>query len=188
MVIRSNLNGSNASLRTIYACILICCLSLLIPLNGIAQDWPSRLELGVLYGVTLDNGEFEDERIGLQATLGLWGPVEIAPAVSYFTNYPDLGSQFSGTAWQGYLTARVRLFGPGFPAALGYGITFARQSLKQSPSGVSSSLTDATDVAVVSLQVPGWRVRPFVDLYLLDIFERKSAVTGNLLGGVAIGL
>jgi hypothetical protein len=157
MIIRSNINGSNAfkTVRAIYCCLVICCLHFVAASHGMAQGWPSKLELGALYGVALDNGQVEDERIGVQATLGLWGPLEVAPVFSYFTNYPDRGPQFSGTAWQGYFTARVRPFGREFPAAFGYGITFARQTLSQSPGRASSSLTDATDVAVLSLQVPG---------------------------------
>jgi hypothetical protein len=49
--------------------------------------------------------------------------------------------------------------------------------------GVSDSETDATDVGVIALTLPKGRIRPFAEVYLVDLLERRAAVGGNLLVG-----
>src|SRR6266516_4044506 len=44
--------------------------------------------------------------------------------------------------------------------------------------------SDFTDAIVLGLEAPTPHVRPFADLYLIDILDRESAVGVNLLMGI----
>jgi hypothetical protein len=67
---------------------------------------------------------------------------------------------------------------------VGYGLTWVHATLRAPEFDISESDSDATDVGVVALTLPKGRVRPFAEMYLVDLLERKSAVGGHLLFGV----
>src|SRR2546428_12535827 len=61
--------------------------------------------VGAHYGVNLSNGHWEDERLGLQASVHIAGPLETAGAFSLLTDWPG-ASGFTGSALQAYWTPR----------------------------------------------------------------------------------
>lgn len=102
------------------------------------------------------------------------------------TTSADFGDpRFGGNAWQSYFTARVRPLGAGSFLTLGYGVTVARVSVHDRLLDQRAAVTDATDVRLIGLELPVWQVRPFAELYLVDLLERTASVGGNLLLGVS---
>jgi hypothetical protein len=66
---------------------------------------------------------------------------------------------------------------------VGYGFTLVHASLRTTDGTFSDSDTDGTDIGVIGLTLPKGRVRPFAELYLIDLLERNSA-GGHLLFGL----
>lgn len=154
---------------------------LLVGRIGEAQTRPP-FQAGVHGGFDFSDGEVDNERIGLQASVPVVWLLTANPVFSYLYNFPDDPSgTFEGSAWQGYLTARVH---PYSFLALGYGITVVHASITIPELGISDSDTDATDVGVIALTLPKGRIRPFVEVYLIDLLERRATVGGHLLFGV----
>jgi hypothetical protein len=164
------------------AALVTCQLTVLRAAEG--QVRLADIEAGVHFGFNFSNGEIEDERLGLGAIVPVLGPIELTATFSYrynFLNDPSMES--SGSAWQSYFTARVRPFGRGSFAALGYGLTVSHISVSHPTQGTRSN-TEVTDVIVIGLELPLWWIRPFGELYLIDILDRESAVGGNALFGL----
>jgi hypothetical protein len=67
-------------------------------------------------------------------------------------------------------------------------MTVVHASLSSAEFDFSDSETDATDVGVVGVTLPKGKVRPFAEVYLVDLLERRSAVGGHLLFGVNLRL
>jgi hypothetical protein len=146
-----------------------------------AQSW----RVGAHYGANLSNGHWEDERLGLQGSVPVVGVLEAAGGFSVFTDWPGV-SGYTGSAWQGYATLRVRPRGPMSFASFGYGFTLWHASLRNEAAQTDTAGSNFTDVIVLGAEAPIPHVRPFVDLYLIDILDRESAVGVNLLMGVQI--
>jgi hypothetical protein len=131
------------------------------------------------------NGSVEDERVGVQGSIPIVWRLTLNPAFSYLYNYPDDPTGFfKGSAWETYFTLRVHPLGNDSFLSVGYGFTLAHASLRTSDGSFDDSDTDGTDIGVIGLTLPKWRVRPFADLYLVDLLERHSAVGGHLLFGL----
>ena len=141
--------------------------------------------VGAHYGVNLSDGHWEDERFGAQASVHIVGPLETAGAFSVFTAWPG-ATGFTGSAWQAYWTMRVRPRGPWSFASVGYGFVLLHSSLRNASLQLDTSGSDFTDAIVLGVETPTPHVRPFADLYLIDILDRESAVGVNLLMGVQI--
>lgn len=141
--------------------------------------------VGAHYGVNLSNGHWEDERLGVQGSVHVVGPLETAAGFSMFTYWPRL-TGFTGSAWKAFGTLRVRPSGPMSFASIGYGFELIYSSLRNSSAQIDTSESYFTDVIVLGLEAPIPYVRPFADLYLIDILDRESAVGVNLLMGVQI--
>jgi hypothetical protein len=164
----------------IFGCVVLLAL-LLIGSTVVAQT-RSPFQVGVHGGFDFSDGEVDNERIGLQASVPVVWRLTVNPVFSYLYNFPgDPTGFFEGSAWEGYLTLRVH---PYSFVALGYGITLIHASLSIPSLGLSDSETDATDVGVIALTYPRGRVRPFAEVYLVDLLERRGAVGGHLLFGV----
>jgi hypothetical protein len=158
--------------------------ALLVPTRAAGQT-PDRVNLGIHGGFNFSDGAVDDERIGIQGSVPMIWLLTVDPALGYFYNFPGDPSGFlEGSAWEAYLTVRVHPFGTNSWLGLGYGLTFAHATLKAANGAFSDSDSDATDVGVVSLTLPKGRFRPFADLYLIDLLERRSAVGGHLLFGL----
>ncbi|MEN8143918.1 MAG: hypothetical protein ABFS14_03110 [Gemmatimonadota bacterium] len=159
----------------------------LVPTAANAQGRLLGVSVGAHYGFEFSNDDIDQERIGVQAVLPVVGLFEFTPAIGYFTNFPDI-SGFSGNAWQVFLAARVRPPGPASFLSVGYGVTALRVSAEEDATGVSDSDTEWTDVGVIGVEFPGGLLRPFADVYLVDILDRESSVGGVLLVGLNIGI
>src|SRR2546423_1861920 len=158
------------------AVTLLLCLVPLVARTGAAH-----------YGLNLSDGHWEDERLGAQASVHVIGPLETAAALSVFTNWPGAPG-FTGSAWQAYWTMRVRPRGSWSFASVGYGFVLIHSSLRNASLQLDTSGSNFTDAVVLGLEAPTPHIRPFADLYLIDILDRESAVGVNLLMGVQIGL
>jgi hypothetical protein len=143
--------------------------------------------VGVHYGVNLSDGHWDDERLGAQASVHIIGPLETAGAFSVFTDWPGTPGS-TGSAWQAYWTMRVRPRGPWSIASAGYGFILLHSSLRNATLQLDVSGSHFTDAIVLGLEGPTPYVRPFADLYLVDILDRESAVGVNLLMGIQIRL
>ena len=124
---------------------------LLLTSSAVAQI-RTPFQAGLHRGFNVSDGEVDDERIGLQASVPLVWRLTINPVYSYLYNFPGDPTGFlEGSGWQGYLTLRVHPFGNNPFLALGYGITLAHLSVRIPDLGVSDSDTDATDVGVIAV-------------------------------------
>ena len=161
-------------------------VSLLSPALAQAQAGPpGHYLVGVHGGFNFSDGNIDDERIGVQGSIPVVWRLTLDPAFSYLYNYPDDPTGFfKGSAWETYLTVRVHPLGNDSFFSVGYGFTLAHASLRTADGAFSDSDTDATDIGVIGLSFPKGRVRPFADLYLIDLLERRRAVGGHLLFGV----
>src|SRR6266566_4748506 len=148
---------SEAPMNSRLAVTVLLSLVPTIPCTAAAQT----ARVGAHYGVNLSDGHWEDERLGAQVSVHIVGPLETAGAFSVLTAWPG-ATGFTGSAWQAYWTMRVRPRGPLSFASVGYGFI------------------------VLGLEAPTPHVRPFADLYLIDILDRESAVGVNLLMGIQI--
>src|SRR5437870_1797498 len=141
--------------------------------------------VGAHYGVNLSDGHWEDERFGAQASVHIVGPLETAGAFSVLTGWPGATGS-TGSAWQAYWTMRVRPRGPWSFASIGYGFVLLHSSIRNTSLQIDASGSTFTDAVVLGLEAPTPHVRPFVDLYLIDILDRESAVGVNLLMGLQV--
>jgi hypothetical protein len=158
--------------------------ALLFSVSSAEAQAPARFQAGLHGGFDFSDGDVEDERIGVQASIPLFWRLTANPVFSYLYNWPDDPTGFfEGSAWQGYLTVRVHPFGGDSFLGVGYGFTLAHVSLRTADGSFSDSDTDATDVGVISVSLPTGRVRPFAEVYLVDLLEHSS-VGGNLLFGL----
>jgi hypothetical protein len=149
-----------------------------------AEAQAARFQVGLHGGFDLSDGDVEGERVGVQASIPLVWLLTANPVFGYLYNWPEHPRDFfEGSAWQSYLTVRVHPFGSDSFLGVGYGFTLAYVSLRTTTGTYSDSDTDATDVAVIALTLPTWRVRPFAELYLIDLLEHSS-VGANLLFGL----
>jgi hypothetical protein len=163
-------------------------IALLRPAGAAAQVRGPYLA-GVHGGFDFTNGGTDNPRIGVQGSIPLRWLLTVDPTFSYLYDFPDDPTgTVDGSAWQAYLTVRVHPFGPDSFLSLGYGLTLVHASVRATDGSFSGSDTDATDVAVLGLRLPKGRVRPFAEVYALDLLERRAAVGGHLLAGLNVRL
>jgi len=169
----------------VYLAVLVCLLS---PVALQAQDQVQsgpRYFVGVHGGFDFSDGNVDNKRFGVQGSIPIVWLLTADPVFSYLYSFPDDPTGvFGGSAWETYFTVRVHPFGYDSFLSLGYGFTVVHASLHTKDHTFSDSDTDGTDVGVIGLTYPkGW-VRPFAEMYLVDLLERQSAVGGHLLFGV----
>jgi hypothetical protein len=153
---------------------------MLLPAGNAAAQ---AARVGAHYGANLSDGHWDDERFGAQGSVHIVGPLETAAAFSVFSDWPGAVG-FTGSAWQAYWTARVRPRGPWSFASAGYGFVLLHGSLRSTSTTFRQSASTFTDAIVLGLEAPIPRIRPFADLYLIDILDRESGVGVNILLGV----
>src|SRR5437870_5324222 len=158
----------------------------LVPLVACAAV-AQTARVGAHDAVNFSAGNWEDERLGAQASVPIIGPLETAGALSVFANWPG-ATGFTGSAWQAYWTVRVRPRGSVSFASVGYGFILIHSSLRNTSLQLDTSGSSFTDAIVLGLEAPTPYVRPFADVYLIDILDRESAVGVNLLMGIQIRL
>ena len=156
---------------------------------AVAQGIFSRISVGSHAGVSLDDGRIDRERVGGHVSFSLIGRLEFWAGLNAETNPLSFGTiegTVSSAVTQGLFTARVRPFGTTGLASLlytGYGLTFRRVSLS---GGVEdgTTTTEWTDLALLGVELPVGRIRPFAELQVIDIFDREETAVANLYFGV----
>lgn len=156
---------------------------------GVSAQTQGPYLVGVHGGFDFTNGGTDNPRVGIQGSIPLHWLLTVDPTFSYLYDFPDDPTgTVGGSAWQAYVTVRVHPFGPDSFLSLGYGLTLVHASVHATDGSFSGSDTDATDVAVLGLTLPKGRLRPFAEVYALDLLERRSAVGGHLLAGLNVRL
>jgi hypothetical protein len=153
-----------------------------------AQVTPTEITAGLHYGFDFTEGYVDDERVGVQAYVGIVDILGIAGTLSHIPDFYDIDGVFSGSAWESFLTVRVRPWGPGTAVAFGYGAALARTSVRDLRSDDTALEVDRTDVGVIALEIPLERLRPFGELYLLNLLNRRGQVVGNAHFGLSLRL
>ncbi|MFQ5705036.1 MAG: hypothetical protein ACE5HT_13575, partial [Gemmatimonadales bacterium] len=121
--------------------------------------------------------------ICVQALVPVLGPIELGGSFGHFYNLDEapsavLNPNFRFSGWEITFTGRVRPFGRGSFLSLGYGVTAVHLTVRDRPTGVTVSNTTTTDVGLIGFEFPIWRIRPFVELRVLNILdENAEAVT-----------
>ncbi len=144
-----------------------------------------RLELGVLGGFEFTQG-VEDPRLGPQVHIGA-GPIGLTAAFALIEE--ELPLEWTGGAWQLYLTGSVRPFGARSWLSLGYGLTIRRRWAQWDFLGRTDpiySRTNTTDAVTIGVAVSFARLRPFADLYLTRLLDRDGQVGGHALFGFLV--
>ena len=162
-------------------------LTLVLVLPIAVRASAQSVRFGLHYGVNLSDGRWEDERFGAQTAFHLVGPLETAGAFSVYSNWPNTPG-FTGSAWQAYWTLRVRPHWRWSFVSAGYGFVLLHSSLRNPTFQVDTSASNFTDALVFGLEAPTPFVRPFADLYLIDILDREAAVGVNVLMGLQVPL
>lgn len=174
--------------RTLPLAVLAALLVPLVsPSNADAQVRLLGISVGAHFGFEFSDDDIDRERVGVQAVIPVFGALEFTPAIGYLTKFPDV-SGLSGNAWQVFLTARVRPPGPASFLSIGYGMTTLRFSAEEQATGISDSTTEWSDVGVIGIEFPGGLLRPFADVYLVDILDHESSVGSVLLLGFNLGI
>ena len=170
--------------------LCLACLYLLLNVTAAqAQFQISDVEIGAHFGFNFSEGAIEDQRVGLQAIVPVLGSIELAPVFSSIYDFiDDPTGQITGSAWEGYFTARVRPFGRGSFWALGFGFTVWHASATDQVSGETASGTEFTDAFVLALELPIWSIRPMGELYVINALERDGQIGAHALFGVNIVL
>jgi hypothetical protein len=144
--------------------------------------------VGGHYGVNLTEGEWEQERLGVQGEVRAVGPMAVSAAVSKFVGWPGV-TGISGSAWQVHANVRFRARGKWSFVSVGYGFVGLHSSVSatvQPGTTVSRSDSDFADTAVLGLEAPVPHVRPFADLYFIYILDRQGQLGVNLLMGLQV--
>jgi len=169
-----------------FACVAMLVFLLSPPV--VAAQIQARTEphflVGVHGGFNFTHGSVDDKRFGVQGSIPYIWRLTIDPVFSYVYHFDDPSGVYRGSQWQTYLTVRVHPLGNDSFLSVGYGFTLVRTSLHTRDHTFSQSDFGGTDVGVIGLTYPKGRVRPFADMYLVDLLERENPVGGHLLFGV----
>ncbi len=140
-----------------------------------AQSGERPLEIGLRGGVEVHRGGLGHEHLGLSAWIPVRDAFHVVPALDLLGDFPaDPLGAWTGKAWYGYLTLRTRPFGRGWLPVVGYGLA-ARYARADNPGrSLSQSSLELTDTIVFSASGPRWPVRPFADVYLVNILNRSG--------------
>ncbi len=164
--------------------VLLCLAVTASPL--VAQQVSRPLRVGIRGGVEIHRGGWGPEHVGLQAWIPLRDRLVVVPALDLLHEFPDdpLGA-WSGRAWRAYFTIRGRPFGRGWLPDVGYGLTAYYAQAHNEGRSLNVSSLDLTDTAVFAFAGPRWRVRPYVELHLVNILRRAGQVGGHLFFGLS---
>ena len=84
------------------------------------------------------------------------------------------------------MTLRVRPFSRGWLPVVGYGLTAHYARADNAGRDLSVSNLDLTDTAVLAFAGPRWRIRPYAELYLVNILRRAGQIGGHLFFGLSV--
>ena len=166
---------------------LLCLAVTASPL--VAQQVSRPLRIGIRGGAEIHRGGWGPEHVGLQAWIPLRDRLVVVPALDLLHEFPDdpLGA-WSGRAWRAYLTIRGRPFRRGWLPDVGYGLTVYYVHADNAGRSLKVSNLDLTDTAVFALPGPRWRIRPYAELYLVNILRRAGQIGGHLFFGLSVAV
>ncbi len=162
--------------------VVLCLAAAVAP--AAAQNAPGSLALGVRGGIEIHRGELGEEHVGVQAWIPLRDRLDVVPALDFLYQFPDdpLGA-WSGQAWQTYVTLRVRPFDRGWLPAVGYGLNARYAQADNAGRSLSVSSLDVTDTVVFAFAGPRWRIRPFAEVYAVNVLRRAGQVGVHVFFG-----
>ena len=190
MITPQMMGGVVRPMRRTLVVILVASIAWL-PHRLTAQVRLADTEVGIYFGFRFTEGFIDQERLGGQVVVPFFGPVEFVGSFGVFTNFPGAeggAEEFSGTAWEAFLTVGARPLGRHSALILGYGLVIAHSSIDSTGFGVGGSSTETSDAGLIGVEVPLKRVRPFSYLYLVNLLNRGSAVGGFWLLGLNVVL
>ncbi len=151
-----------------------------------AQDAPESLALGVRGGIEVHRGGAGEKHVGVQAWIPLRDRLEVVPALDFLYEFPDDPlDAWSGQAWQTYVTLRVRPFNRGWLPAIGYGLNARYAQANNAGRSLSVSSLDVTDTVVFAFAGPRWRIRPFAEVYAVNVLRRAGQVGVHVFFGLS---
>ena len=153
-----------------------------------AQDAPESLALGVRGGIEFHRGGPGEKHVGVQAWIPLRDRLEVVPALDFLYEFPDDPlDAWNGQAWQTYVTLRVRPFNRGWLPAIGYGLNARYARADNAERSLSVSSLDVTDTMVFAFG-PRWRIRPFADVYVVNVLRRAGQAGVHVFFGLSAGV
>ncbi len=166
--------------------VVLCLAAAAAP--AAAQNAPGSLALGVRGGIEIHRGELGEEHVGVQAWIPLRDRLDVVPALDFLYQFPDdpLGA-WSGRAWQTYVTLRVRPFNQGWLPTVGYGLNARYAQANNAGRSLSVSSLDVTDTMVFAFG-PRWRIRPFADVYVVNVLRRAGQAGVHVFFGLSAGV
>lgn len=158
-----------------------------VPLPAYAQAGFSFASAGVHAGAIVDREGIAETLVGAQVRFDVTRLMSVVSAVSWRPGFPDDPTgRLTGTAWQGYATARIQPFGARTAIALGYGVAITYATARDPVRDLRVSQTDLADVGVLSLGLMLGRLHPFVELYVLDLIASPGTAGTHLVAGVSL--
>ncbi len=167
--------------------VVLCLAAAAAPVA--AQAEPGSIAVGVRGGVEVHRGGWGQQHVGLQVWIPLTDRFNVVPALDLLHEFPDdpLGA-WSGRAWRGYLTLQGRPFGPGWLPAVGYGLAAYYGQADNAGRSLNVSTLDLTDTVVFAFDGPRWRVRPYADVYVVNVLVRRGQPGVHVFFGVKIAV
>ncbi len=153
--------------------VVLCLAAAVVPAT--AQDATRTVALGARGGIEFHRGGAGLKHVGVQAWIPLRDRLDVVPALDFLVPFPDdpLGA-WSGQAWQTDVTLRVRLFNQRWLPAVGYGLNARYAQADNAGRSLSVSNLDVTDTVVFAFAGPRWRVRPYADVYVVNVLRRAG--------------
>ena len=147
---------------------------------------PGSVALGVRGGVEFHRGGVGLKHVGVQAWIPLRDRLAVVPALDFLYPFPDdpLGA-WSGQAWQTDVTLRVRLFNQGWLPAVGCGLNARYAQADNAGRSLSVSNLDVTDTVVFAFAGPRWRIRPYADVYVVNVLRRAGQAGVHVFLGLS---
>ena len=86
---------------------------------------------------------------------------------------------------QTYVTLRVRPFNQNWLPAVGYGLNARYAKADNARRSLSLSSLDVTDTLVFAFAGPRWRIRPYAELYVVNVLRRAGQPGGHVFFGLS---
>ena len=150
-----------------------------------AQAGPRPIAVGVRGGVEIHRGGWGPEHVGLQVWIPLGDRFSVVPALDLLHEFPEdpLGA-WSGRAFRGYVALQGRPSSSSWLPDVGYGLTAYYARADNTGRSLTVSTLDLTDAVVFAFEGPRWRVRPYADVYVVNILRHRGQPGGHVFLGL----
>ena len=167
--------------------MILCLAAAAAPFAAEAEQ--GEIAVGVRGGVEVHRGGLGQQHVGVQVWIPLGDRFHVVPALDLLHEFPDdpLGA-WSGRAWRGYLTLQGHPFGPAWLPAVGYGLAAYYAQADNAGRSLSVSTLDLTDTVVFAFDGSRWRVRPYADVYVVNILRHIGQPGVHVFFGIKIAL